>query len=150
MTLYSFSLYPPEIYPIKPIYRMISMKLAVPALNDAGVDASLCNGFSGCRYIVIVDVEGDMINKNVEIISVEVDEDTGKLVFTLKGRGVEAVIAKTMTERERLMIVGTGIRAYKGAKGTVWDAVRSYSDERLEDVSDINPCKCGEGSDCNG
>lgn len=150
MTLYSFSLYPPEIYPIKPKYRMINMRLAVPAMNDNGIDASINDGFSGCKFIIIVDVEEDRIDKNVQIIPGEAGEDTGRLVFTLKGKGVEAVVAKTMTERERLMIVGTGIQVYTGAGGTVWDSVRSYSDDRLQNMSDINPCKCEEGRGCNG
>jgi predicted Fe-Mo cluster-binding NifX family protein len=127
---------------------MISMRLAVPAINNAGVDAGISDRFSDCKFFAIVNVDGDRINKDFESIPVPAGDDTGKLVFRLLGKGVQAVVAKALTERERQMIAGTGMKAYVGATGTVWDAVRSYIDERLEDVSELNPCE-GE-SHCHG
>lgn len=127
---------------------MISMRLAVPAINSAGVDAGISDRFSDCKFFSIVNVEGDRINKDFESIAVPAGDDTGKLVFMLLGKGVKAVVAKAVTERERQMIAGTGMKVYVGATGTVWDAVRSYMDERLEDKSELNPCE--GGSHCHG
>ncbi|WP_424359566.1 NifB/NifX family molybdenum-iron cluster-binding protein [Methanocella sp. MCL-LM] len=117
------------------------MRLAVPAINGAGVDAGISDTFSESRFFSIVSVDGDRINKDFESIAVPAGEDTGKIVFMLLGRGVGAVVAKALTERERQMIAGTGMQVHVGAAGTVWDAVRSYIDGRLEDRSDLNPCE---------
>lgn len=124
------------------------MRLAVPATNSAGVDAGISDSFSGTRFFTLVSVEGDKINRDFDTIEVPAGEDTGKVVFALLGKGVGAVLAKTLTERERQMIAGTGMQAHIGAVGTVWDAVRSYIDGRLEDRSELNPCE--GGSHCHG
>ena len=120
---------------------MITMRLAVPAISNAGMDAGLHDGFTGCKFAIVVNVDNDRIKMDFEAVPVDEGIDTGRLVFTLKGKGVEAVIVRSLTERERQMIAGTGMQVHVGAVGTVWDAVRSYIDGRLEDRSDLNPCE---------
>lgn len=120
---------------------MNSMRLAVPAISDAGVDAGISDTFSDSRFFSIVSVDGDKVSRDFETLQVPAGEDTGKIVFTLLGKGVTGVVAKALTERERQMIAGTGMQAHVGATGTVWDAVRAYIDGRLDDKSDLNPCE---------
>ncbi len=117
------------------------MRLAVPAFNDAGVDAGIGDGFSNSSFFTIVNVDGDKMYDDWTSIQVPAGQDTGRLVFMLLGKGVEGVLASELTERERQMIAGTGMKVYVGAAGTVWDAVRSYIDRLLVDKSDLNPCE---------
>lgn len=117
------------------------MRFAVPAFNDAGVDAGIGDGFSDSGFFTIVNVDGDKVYDDWTSVRVPAGEDTGRLVFMLLGQGVEAVLARELTERERQMIAGTGMKVYVGAAGTVWDAVRSYIDGLLVDQSDLNPCE---------
>lgn len=126
------------------------MKLAVPAVNGAGVDAGIGDRFADSKFMVLVEIEEDRISKDVEILAVPAGEDTGKLVFTLLGKGVNAVLLRAPAERERMMIAGVGVKVYAGAVGTVWDAIRSYIDGRLQDKSDLNPCSCESGRGCDG
>jgi len=114
------------------------------------MDAGLFEGFVGCQFFVLVDVEGDRILSDFEIHPITVENDAGKLVFTLAGKGVNAVLLQKASDTERQMITGAGMQVFVGARGTTWDAIRSFIDGRLEDVSEINPCTCEEGRGCGG
>jgi len=114
------------------------------------MDAGIFEGFAGCQFFVLVEVEGDRILSDFEIHPVSAEKDTGKLVFTLAGKGVNAVLLQKASETERQIIAGAGMQVYIGARGTAWDTIRSFIDGRLEDVSEINPCTCEQGRGCGG
>jgi len=110
------------------------MKVAIPSAGRAGLSEAVCPGFSGCAFVTIVDLGGS------SGIEVALAPGGGATAFMLAGRGVQAVLVKDVSEIERLTIVGTGMRVYTGAAGTVQDAVTAFAAQKLTERSDVNPC----------
>jgi predicted Fe-Mo cluster-binding NifX family protein len=112
----------------------ISMKVAIPSAANTGLSAAVCSGFNGCTYFTIVDLGG---NTGLEII---LSPGGSAMAFVLAGRGVQAVLAKDISEIERLTIIGMGLRVYAGASGTVQDAVTAFANGKLAEQTDIGHC----------
>ena len=110
------------------------MKLAIPSAGGSGLGSAVCPGFYGCAYFTIVDIGG---SSGVEVV---LAPGGGASAFALAGRGVQAVLAREVSEIERLTITGAGMRVFTGASGTVQDVIGLFMGNRLTERSDVNPC----------
>lgn len=110
------------------------MRIAVPSVNDAGLDATVCPGLNGCTFFTIIDIGG---SGGIEIMR---SPGGAASVFALAGMGVRAVLVREITEMERQSVVAIGMFVFDGATGTVGDALTAYLEKKLIERSDINPC----------
>jgi predicted Fe-Mo cluster-binding NifX family protein len=110
------------------------MKVAIPSAGNAGLNATVCPGFSGCTYITVVDIGG---SSGIEVL---LSPGGGAAAFALAGRGVQAVLVREIAEVERLTIAGIGMRVFTGATGTVQEAVSAFMAQKLTERSDMNSC----------
>jgi predicted Fe-Mo cluster-binding NifX family protein len=110
------------------------MKVAIPSAGNAGLSAAVCPGFNGCTYFTIVDLGG---NTGIEVL---LSPGGSAMAFVLAGRGVQAVLAKDISEIERLTLLGMGMQVYAGASGTVQDAVTAFANGKLAEQSDMGHC----------
>jgi predicted Fe-Mo cluster-binding NifX family protein len=112
------------------------MKVAIPSAGNTGLNAAVCPGFNGCTYFTIVDLGG---NTGIEVL---LSPGGSAMAFVLAGRGVQAVLAKEVSEIERMTLVGMGMRVYAGASGTVQDAVTAFANGKLAEQSDMGGHCC--------
>ena len=110
------------------------MKVAVPSASDGGLDAAVCPGFRGCAFFTLIDIGG---SGGIEVL---LSPGGPAAIFLLAGRGVQAVLVREISEVERQIIVGAGMRAFDGAAGSVRDALEAFMGQKLIERSDVNPC----------
>jgi predicted Fe-Mo cluster-binding NifX family protein len=124
------------------------MRFVIPTNYEGGLKSPVFEGFSKCKYFLIVDADGGKVKKHETIpneMPPEVDEITGVQAFYLSGKGVEATLVNKIAEKDRLALVGNNIRVFLGASGTASDALKQYFEGRLKESSsckDGNVCEC--------
>lgn len=124
------------------------MKFAIPTDYEGGLESPVFDGFSKCKYFLVVDTEDSKV-KHFEampnMLPPEVDHITGVQAFFLAGKGVKAVLVNSIPEKERLSLVGNDIRMFLGASGTAADALKQYFGGKLKESSH---CKGEEACGC--
>ncbi len=124
------------------------MRFAIPTDYEAGLESPVFDNFSKCRYFLIVDAEGGRVIRHETMpnrIPPEVNEITGVQAFFLAGKGVEAALVDEIAEKDRLALVGNGMRVFLGASGTAENALKQYFEGKLKESSD---CKSGNVCEC--
>ncbi len=124
------------------------MRFAIPTDYEGGPESPVFENFSACKYFLIVDAEGGRVIKYETMpnkVPPEVNEITGVQAFFLAGKGVEAALVNAIAEKDRLALVGNGIRVFPGASGTAEDALKQYFEGKLKESSD---CKSGNVCEC--
>lgn len=121
------------------------MKIAIPSKDGRGLDAPICEDLSECGLYTVVTIREEDNTTSIETVPTadlpqKIGHAVGAMSFKLAGMGVDAIIANSMSEKQRLSFAGNNIRVFTGACGTVTDAVKAFMMGKVEERSDINPC----------
>lgn len=125
----------------------IHMKIAIPVNSSEGLDAKVPRYFSQGKFFLIADVNDHTIGKTEVIenkLPARVKDITGAGAFLLSGKGVDAIVASHIAEKDRLSMVGNNIRVFLGATGTASNALKEYISGKLTESSECkkNPDEC--------
>ncbi len=108
------------------------MRVAIPSINDAGLNSEVSGHFGRSPYYTFVDIEDGEI-KNVEVLPVPFeDHGPGDLPNFVKEHGGEVVIAYGMGHRAVDFFQQLGIDVVTGANGRIRDVVNAFIHNLLE------------------
>ena len=108
------------------------MRIAIPSINDAGLDSEVNGHFGHSPYYTFVDIEERKI-KNVEVIPVPYEEHgPGDLPNFVKEHGGEVVIAYGMGHRAVDFFQQLGVEVVTGAMGKIRDVINGFIHNILE------------------
>jgi len=108
------------------------MRIAVPAVDDRGLESEVSGHFGRARYFVFVDVEDNEI-KGAEVVEVPFEEHgPGDLPRFVKEHGGEVVLAYGMGQRAISFFNELGIEVVTGAYGRIRDVVEAFIHQVLE------------------
>lgn len=108
------------------------MRIAVPAVDDRGLESEVSGHFGRARYFVFVDVEDNEI-KGAEVVKVPFEEHgPGDLPRFVKEHGGEVVLAYGMGQRAISFFNELGIEVVTGAYGGIRDVVEAFIHQVLE------------------
>ena len=108
------------------------MRVAIPSIDNRGLDSEVCRHFGRASYFTFVDIENGKI-KNVVVAQVPFEEHgPGDLPNFIKENGGEVVIAYGMGNRAIEFFESLGIDVVTGASGKVGDVVRAIINQMLE------------------
>ncbi len=111
------------------------MRVAIPSINDGGLDSEVSDHFGRSPYYTFVDIEDGEI-KNVEVLPVPFEEHgPGDLPNFVKEHGGEVVIAYGMGHRAVDFFQQLGIDVVTGAGGRIRDVIDAFIHNMLE----VNP-----------
>ena len=108
------------------------MRVAIPSINDGGLDSEVSGHFGRSPYYTFVDIEGGEI-KNVEVVPVPFEEHgPGDLPNFVKEQGGDVVIAYGMGPRATEFFQQLGIDVVTGAGGRIRDVIDAFIHNMLE------------------
>ncbi len=108
------------------------MRVAIPSINDGGLDSEVSDHFGRSPYYTFVDIEDGEI-KNVEVLPVPFEEHgPGDLPNFVKEHGGEVVIAYGMGHRAVDFFQQLGIDVVTGAEGRIRDVIEAFIHNMLE------------------
>ncbi len=108
------------------------MRIAIPCVDDRGLESEVSMHFGRSPYYTFVDVEDGKVAK-VEILPVPFEEHgPGDLPNFVKENGGEVVIAYGMGHRAVDFFQQLGIEVVTGAMGRVKDVIDAFIHQVLE------------------
>ena len=107
------------------------MRIAIPSIDDRGLESEVSQHFGRSRYYTFVDVEDGKIRK-VEVRATPFDEHgPGDLPNFVKQHGGEMVVAYGMGSRAVDFFNRLGIKVITGAYGRMSDIIQALLENRL-------------------
>jgi predicted Fe-Mo cluster-binding NifX family protein len=119
------------------------MKIAIPVESDIGALSKVA-GINDCKSFLVFNVEGksyEMLKPLKMDLPENVRNILGAYAFMLLGEGINAIIVDNISEKDRIIIAGTGIRVFIGPAKTVDDAINRYLNNGLTENSVLDPCE---------
>ncbi len=102
------------------------MKIAIPSVDDKGLDSQVSGHFGRAPFYTIVSVEGGRIGEVSVLRNPFVEHEPGQIPRLLKEQGVDVIIAYGMGWRAREFFNSLRIEVVVGADGRVKDVVESF------------------------
>ena len=120
--------------------------IAVPSLEQGGLEDIISGRFGHCQAFTIVEVEGKEI-KNVRILENPPHQQGGCMapVMHLKENGVDVIIVSGIGMRPMMGFQQVGIDVYAGAAGTIEFIIAEFLEGRLEKAGDEVVCGHSRG-----
>lgn len=109
---------------------MTTIKLAVPTMGKAGLDAQRAGHFGHCDCFTVVTIEDGKVADEVAVVENPPHEEGGCLrpVNLLAGEGVDAIVAAGMGARPLMGFNQAGITVYfDNMHPVVGDAARAVA-----------------------
>lgn len=109
---------------------MSTIKLAVPTMGKAGLDAQRAGHFGHCDCFTVVTIEDGKVADEVTVVENPPHEEGGCLrpVNLLAGEGVDAIVAAGMGARPLMGFNQAGITVYfDNTHPAVGDAARAVA-----------------------
>ena len=118
-------------------------RIAIPSMNDSGLESDICAHFGSCEYFTIVIFQR---RRSEEVGAIKQCfpgwraqlRSTGD---TLKNNNVDAVLVSGIGGRPLMSLTSKGIRVFGGAFGLVSDALNDYI-RRPRGAIDQGTCNC--------
>ncbi len=111
---------------------MVCMRIAIPCINDDGLNSEISLHFGRSPYYAFIDIEDNEI-KNIEVKPVPFAEHRpGDLPNFVKENKGEVVIAYGMGGRAIDFFNQLGIKVVTGAQGRVGEIVKAFLNEKLD------------------
>jgi len=102
------------------------MLIAIPTMNDKGLDSRISDHFGRAPFFTLVEVEGNTV-KNVQVLRNHiVDHKPGDIPRYLMRRGVKTIVADGIGEKAIQHFERWGIRIIKNVTGTVREALKEH------------------------
>ncbi|MFW6458845.1 MAG: NifB/NifX family molybdenum-iron cluster-binding protein [Halodesulfurarchaeum sp.] len=127
------------------------MRIAIPVQERTGREAAVAGHFGRAETFAVVDTEEDAIT----FADHEGGHGSGRdsPPVTIIDAGAEVVLAGNLGRKALERLQSADIEVYRGAEGTVADALEAWEDGDLEavDPSDVHghDHEHGHGHDCN-
>ena len=111
---------------------MVCMRIAIPCINDDGLNSEISMHFGRSPYYAFIDIEDNEI-KNIEVKPVPFAEHRpGDLPNFVKENKGDIVIAYGMGGRAIDFFNQLGIKVVTGAQGRVGEIVKAFLNEKLD------------------
>ena len=108
------------------------MRIAVPAMDDRGLESEVSGHFGRAKYFVFVEVEDGKI-KDSKVVEVPFEEHgAGDLPRFVKEHGGDVVLAYGMGSKAVSFFNELGIEVVTGAYGRIRDVVEAFIHQVLE------------------
>jgi predicted Fe-Mo cluster-binding NifX family protein len=117
------------------------LRIAVPSMEQGGLDDILSGHFGHCAAFTLVDVEGNEV-KNVTILENPPHHQGGCMspVMLLKDNGVDIIIVGGIGMRPLMGFEEVGIKVYGGAAGTIEFIINEFLEGRLSPAGEDIVC----------
>ncbi len=119
------------------------MKIAIPCIDDRGLDSWVSQHFGRARYFYIAKIENGDITGEVVELPFE-DHLPGDIPRFLQSLGVDTVLAYGLGMRAQTFFSQMGIRVVTGASGSVREVLEGFIkgslvvDERWEEREEFH------------
>lgn len=114
------------------------MRVAIPAVDDRGLEAAVSGHFGQSSFFTVVDTETG---------GVRVERNTGQHhgggrtpAEILVDEQAEVVLCAGLGRRAVVRFHEAGIRVFVGAQGTVQDVLNAYREGKLEPATEDGAC----------
>jgi predicted Fe-Mo cluster-binding NifX family protein len=119
-------------------------RIAIPSMNDIGLESDVCAHFGSCEYFTIVDMERKSITgvKAVSNLSPDGEHNCAAPSIILKSQNVDTVLVSGIGGRPLMSLAENNIKVFAGAVGKISDAIQDYNDGILQELSTMGTCNC--------
>jgi predicted Fe-Mo cluster-binding NifX family protein len=119
-------------------------KIAIPSMNNGGLESDVCAHFGSCEYFIIVDVQDQAIIDIGTINNMSPDGEHNCPVpsLILNSHNFETVLVSGIGGRPLISLVENEIKVFAGAMGKVSDALQDYNNGMLQELSTNGTCSC--------
>lgn len=124
------------------------MLIAIPSLDDNGLESTLSPHFGRCPFFVLVELDGTETGSIRTIVNPYASShETGQIPAFAAEQGVEVMLAGGMGPQAIAAFASLGVRAVTGGQGA---ARRVLDDYARGNLSDASPCDEGRSQDDHG
>jgi predicted Fe-Mo cluster-binding NifX family protein len=119
-------------------------KIAIPSMNNGGLESDVCVHFGSCEYFTVVDVQAQAITdiETINNISPNREHNCAAPSIILKSHNIETVLVSGIGGRPLISLVKNKIKVFAGAMGKVSDALQDYNNGMLQELSTNGTCTC--------
>lgn len=119
-------------------------KIAIPSMNDSGLESDVCYHYGSCEYFTIVDVKDKDIEsvKTISNLSPEIEHNCAAPSKILESNNVNAVLVAGIGGRPLMSLAEKNIKVFAGITGKVSNAVEDYNNGLLQELSMNGTCNC--------
>lgn len=119
-------------------------KIAIPSMNDSGLESDVCYHYGSCEYFTIVDVKDKDIEsvKTISNLSPEIEHNCAAPSKILESHNVNAVLVAGIGGRPLMSLAEKNIKVFAGITGKVSNAVEDYNNGLLQELSMNGTCNC--------
>ena len=116
------------------------MLVAIPSLDDNGLESTLSPHLGRCPFFVLVDLNGTEIESIRTIANPHASShETGQIPRFVAGHDVDAILTGGMGPRAITAFASLGVRAVTGGRGTVRLVLNDHARGSLREAE-----PCGE------
>ncbi len=119
-------------------------KIAIPSMNESGLESDVCFHYGSCEYFTIVDVSDKNIKsvKTISNLSPEIEHNCAAPSKILESHNVNAVLVAGIGGRPLMSLAEKNIKVFAGITGKVSNAVDDYNNGLLQELSMNGTCNC--------
>ncbi len=119
-------------------------KIAIPSMNNGGMESDVCAHFGSCEYFTVVDVQDQAITgiEAISNMSPDGEHNCAAPSLILKSHNVDTVLVSGIGGRPLISLVENKMKVFAGAMGKVSDALQDYNNGMLQELSTIGTCNC--------
>jgi predicted Fe-Mo cluster-binding NifX family protein len=119
-------------------------KIAIPSMNESGLESDVCFHYGSCEYFTIVDVSDKNIEsvKTISNLSPEIEHNCAAPSKILESHNVNAVLVAGIGGRPLMSLAEKNIKVFAGITGKVSNAVDDYNNGLLQELSMNGTCNC--------
>ena len=119
-------------------------KIAIPSMNESGLESDVCFHYGSCEYFTIVDVSDKNIEsvKTISNLSPEIEHNCAAPSKILESHNVNAVLVAGIGGRPLMSLAEKNIKVFAGITGKVSNAVEDYNNGLLQEISMNGTCNC--------
>jgi len=119
-------------------------KIAIPSMNESGLESDVCFHYGSCEYFTIVDVSDKNIEsvKTISNLSPEIEHNCTAPSKILESHNVNAVLVAGIGGRPLMSLAEKNIKVFAGITGKVSNAVDDYNNGLLQELSMNGTCNC--------
>lgn len=119
-------------------------KIAIPSMNESGLESDVCFHYGSCEYFTIVDVSDKNIKsvKTISNLSPEIEHNCAAPSKILESHNVNAVLVAGIGGRPLISLAEKNIKVFAGITGKVSNAVDDYNNGLLQELSMNGTCNC--------
>lgn len=120
------------------------MKIALPTLSEAGLDAALCSHFGQAAFFTTIDSDTGEVTCEPNHGEHHGGQGQRTPAQVIAALGTDAVICGGLGSRAVQLFSSAGIQVFSGANGTVQEALEAHRTGQLQEATAAGACPDGE------